>query len=61
MTDIMTKRAFVAGLYPGPGWKAKVAKMPEPQVIAIYLREHDKAPKKNDTPDTKEGNDDIPF
>jgi hypothetical protein len=37
------KRAFVADLYPGPGWKTKVAKMPDEQVTAIFLREQAKA------------------
>lgn len=58
MDEIEQKRAFVADLYPGPGWKQKVKKMPDSQVIAIYLREQGKP--HNDKP--KEGeNDDIPF
>lgn len=56
--DIESKRAFVADLYPGPGWKKKVKDMPEGQVIAIYLREQSKP--KNDKP-KQEGDDDIPF
>ncbi len=31
-------RAAVAALYPGLGWKSKVAKMPEGQILAIYNR-----------------------
>lgn len=58
MTEV-DKRAFVAALYPGQGWKKQVAQMPDSQVTAIYLRELAK-PSKNDKP--KEGeNDDIPF
>lgn len=53
------KRAFVAALYPGPGWKKKVAQMSDSQVTAIYLREQAKPPK-DDKP-TKGENDDIPF
>lgn len=59
MSDIEVKRAYVADLYPGPQWKKKVKTMPEPQVIAIYLRETSK-PKQNDKP-KESGNDDIPF
>lgn len=55
------KRAFVAALYSGEGWKRKVAKMSDAQVTAIYLREKDKSPKQQTKP--KESNDDgpIPF
>lgn len=55
------KRAFVAGLYPGEGWKKKVAGMPDAQVTAIYLHEKDKEhPPKNDKP-KESRSDDIPF
>jgi hypothetical protein len=57
--DIAIKRAFVAELYPGPRWKKKVANMPDGQVIAIYLREQGKPPKKNQPKES--GDDDIPF
>lgn len=57
MTEV-DKRAFVAALYPGQGWKKQVAKMPDSQVTAIYLREQNK-PSKQDKP--KEGDDEIPF
>jgi hypothetical protein len=49
MSDIEVKRQFVMGLYPGPGWKARVKKMPDAQIVAIWFREHNK-PKKADTP-----------
>lgn len=59
--DITVKRAFVADLYPGEGWKKKVQRMPDSQVIAIYLREQGKPPK-HDKPKESDGSgDDIPF
>lgn len=32
-------RAAVAALYPWDGWKAKVGKMPDGQILAIYNRQ----------------------
>ena len=32
-------RAAVANLYSGEGWKQRVAKMPEAQILAIYNRQ----------------------
>lgn len=60
MSDIEVKRAFVAELYSGPRWKKQVRKMPESQVIAIYMREINKT---NDEPEPEESKDDgdIPF
>lgn len=60
--DILTKRAFVADLYPSGGWKKKVTGMSDAQVIAIYLRNKDNPPK-NDKPKESDGTggDDIPF
>jgi len=55
--DIEMKRAYVTDLYPGRRWKEKVRKMPDAQVIAIYLREHER-PKQSKP---KESEDDIPF
>lgn len=56
--DCHRERAYVASLYPGPGWKKKVSKMSCQQVIAIYLKEK----AKEDTPKPKkEGGDEIPF
>jgi hypothetical protein len=60
MSDIEVKRAYVADLYPGPGWKKKVQRMPDAQVIAIYLREHDK-PKQAKPKESKANGGDIPF
>lgn len=34
----MEKRNYVSSAYPGPNWKAKVAKMSDAQVTAVYLR-----------------------
>lgn len=63
MSDIDNKREFVTGLYSGPGWKARVRQMSDAQVVAIYLREVNKAkdkpkpkPKKESGPD-----EEIPF
>lgn len=56
--DIEFKRAFVTDLYPGPKWKKKVQEMPDAQVIAIYLREQGKPPKKNEESEDDGG---IPF
>lgn len=66
MSDMDKKRDFVESLYPGPRWKTKVRGMPDGQVIAIYMREVNKAkdkPKKPSEPKKKESNsdDDIPF
>lgn len=56
MSDMDQKRDHVNGMYPGKGWKAKVAKMSDAQVMAIYMREVNKAkdkpkPKKESAPD----------
>lgn len=58
--DSHRKRAFVANMYPGKGWKNKVKNMSDIQVVAIYL----KAQAAADTPKPekeKENEDDIPF
>ncbi len=41
MTDMQKKRAFVSDLYSGPGWKKKVERMSDEQVIAIFLRKQE--------------------
>lgn len=52
------KRQFVADLYPGPGWKTKVANMSDAQVFAIWKKEQEKQQEpKSDKDDGK----DIPF
>lgn len=59
MTSPDNMRAYVADMYPGPRWKKKVKKMPDGQVMAIYMREHDPERKKKPP---KESNDDpTPF
>lgn len=59
MDDLERKREFVASLYDGPKWKAQVKRMPDGQVIAIYLKEKKKAEEKN----SKESkpDEDTPF
>lgn len=59
MSDIENKRQFVMDLYPGPNWKARVKKMSDSQVVAIYLREANKT-KKVDMP-KESGSDPAPF
>lgn len=44
MTDAEKKRAYVAGLYSAPGWKRRVANMPDNRITAIFL-EHQGAKK----------------
>lgn len=62
MTDMERKRAFVGGLYPGRGWKKKVARMPDQQVVAIFLREQDKAHEtQHDPKEASNDGDNIPF
>lgn len=58
MDDIERKRDFVASLY-GPKWKAKVKRMSDDQVIAIYLKEKKKAEEKDSKESKPDG--DIPF
>lgn len=60
MSDIDQKRDYVMGLYKSDGWKAKVRKMPDNQVIAIYMREVNKA-KERPKPKPKESDDGTPF
>lgn len=65
MSDIELKRDRVMGMYASPGWKAKVRKMSDAQVVAIFLREQNKA-KQNNAVEKKDkpkesGTDDAPF
>jgi hypothetical protein len=57
--DIALKRDFVRSLYPGPRWARRVKQMSDSQVVAIYLREHNKAPKPK--PPERENDDPPPF
>lgn len=61
MADIDQKRDFVMGLYKSPGWRAKVLRMPDNQVIAIYMREINKAKERPKPPKPKESDDGSPF
>lgn len=63
MSDIERKRSYVASLYPGPKWKNRVLKMPDSQVVAIYMREKAKEGEvKAKVKKEKESSDDgIPF
>lgn len=56
MSDINSKRAFVYDLYSSKGWKHKVEKMSDAQVVAIFLRNQEK-PKE----ESKEESDDDPI
>lgn len=60
MSDIEQKRAFVAEMYPGPRWKKQVARMPDAQVFAIYMREIAK-PKDEPEDNEESGDDGVPF
>lgn len=37
-SDILVKKNAVTQAYSGPAWKAKVDKMTDSQIIAVYLR-----------------------
>jgi hypothetical protein len=53
MPSVDEMRSFVADMYPGPKWKKKVKDMPDGQVMAIYMREHDKTHPSHDKPKEK--------
>lgn len=55
------KRQFVAALYPGPGWKTKVANMSDEQVFAIWVKEQKKLQELQETKSDDNNGDDIPF
>jgi hypothetical protein len=55
MADV--ERQFVSDMYHSEKWKAKVAKMSDEQVVAIFLRQKAKQPEpKEESPDEP-----IPF
>jgi hypothetical protein len=60
MTDMDIKRSYVSELYPGARWRRRVRRMPDEQVVAIYLREKNKEIE-NPPEKPKEKEDDIPF
>lgn len=60
--DIEIMRDHVAGMYPGPRWRAKVLKMPDAQVIAIFMREQKKEQEAARKPkESSDGEGDFPF
>jgi hypothetical protein len=60
MSDIEKKRAFVYDMYPGKGWHAKVKKMSDAQIVAIYLKhQSEPQPQHEEKPD--DDSDTIPF
>jgi hypothetical protein len=61
MTEYDDKRAFVANMYPGDGWKRRVAFMSDAQVFAIWTKEQEKLAKQEEAQKPKETQDDIPF
>lgn len=61
MSDINLKRVFVSDLYPSRGWKHKVARMSDTQVIAIFLREQKKATETTKSKEESDDSGDIPF
>ena len=61
MTPDHEKRNFVAGMYPGHGWKVKVKGMSDAQVFAIYQKEQRKLEEEKKKPKPQDNQDDIPF
>jgi len=59
VSDMDRKRAFVSDMYDARGWKKKVVRMSDAQVIAIFLREQQKADETKLKEDSDDG--DIPF
>jgi hypothetical protein len=59
MSDINKKRAFVYDMYPFKGWHRRVDKMSDAQILAIFLREQNKA--KEESSDEEKSDDGIPF
>lgn len=54
------EREYVSGMYKNSGWRRKVAKMSEAQVIAIYLKAQSKLKREEKPPDPPE-DPQIPF
>lgn len=57
MADV--ERQFVSDMYPSERWKAKVAKMSQEQVLAIYFRQ--KEHPKQIPPEEESHDESIPF
>lgn len=58
MPPIEVMRQFVHDMYKGERWKKRVARMPDEQVTAIYLKKH-QVPKTQEV--KKKSEPDIPF
>lgn len=58
MSDINKKRAFVYDMYPHKGWHKRVEKMSDAQILAIFLREQNKAKEESSEEKSDDG---IPF
>jgi hypothetical protein len=50
MSQEQERREYVASMYDGPRWKARVASMSNNQITAIYLRFIKDGQKPSDTP-----------
>jgi hypothetical protein len=70
MSDIEKKRDYVYHMYGSPGWRQKVLKMPDSQVIAIYLGDlkrkeraakKEREAKRSQQQPLQESDDDAPF
>lgn len=63
MTDIELKRAWVGQMYPGKKWKREVSRMPDSQIVAIYMRENRVGDTEPHTEPKEESEEDgeIPF
>jgi len=60
MAPEIDKRGYVEKMYSGPGWKKKVAQMPDGQIFAIYTRDQRKKEAEKKAA-KKAPNDDMPF
>lgn len=53
------EREYVSNMYSGKKWKARVRKMSDAQILAIYFKETKKVEEPPDKPDQEEPQ--IPF
>jgi len=60
MADTDRMRAYVSNLYSGPNWKQKVARMPDNQVTAIYLK-HERDGEASESEDVEVSPDQTNF
>jgi hypothetical protein len=59
--NINVMRQEITALYPGEQWKRRVEKMPDTQVMAIFLRRKQKAEAARKKATDDGGSDPIPF